>query len=183
MSPGHICERVHPCISPAEKRDVWNSANYARRKSYVLANLKITNYFFSNYWNTSGEGGRGREMEVLMLEDIKKDRWKTRIAVIWFPKLFCLSERKKKLFRWIEVTLLRWKNCVTVDLVWGSSVHMRFYDRVNKWNLETFLLLRENLCIMKSVLQGSTSTFTSKINRDTVWQATRKRKSCTSLNF
>ena len=36
--------------------------------------LKITNYFFSNYWNTSGEGGRGREMEVLMLEDIKKDR-------------------------------------------------------------------------------------------------------------
>jgi len=35
--------------------------------------LKITNSFFSNYWNTSGEGGRGREMEVLMLEDIEKD--------------------------------------------------------------------------------------------------------------
>ena len=182
MSPGHIWEGPPLHLSSRKKRCV-KLGELRKKEKLCPRQLKITNYFFSNYWNTSGEGGRGREMEVLMLEDIKKDRWKTRIAVIWFPKLFCLSERKKKLFRWIEVTLLRWKNCVTVDLVWGSSVHMLFYDRVNKWNLETFLLLRENLCIMKSVLQGSTSTFTSEINRDTVWQATRKRKSSTSLNF
>ena len=47
-------------------------------------------------------------------------------------KAILLVRKEEKLFRWIEVTLLRWKNCVTVDLVWGSSVHMRFYDRVNK---------------------------------------------------
>ena len=41
----------------------------------------------------SGEGEGGREMEVLMLEDIEKDTCRTRVEDIWFPKLFSPAEK------------------------------------------------------------------------------------------
>lgn len=62
--PLHLSSRKKRCVKVGELR---------KKEKLYPRQLKITNCFFSNNWNTSGEGGRGREMEVLMLEDIEKD--------------------------------------------------------------------------------------------------------------
>ena len=73
MSPGHICEMGPPLHLSSRKKRCVKLGELRKKEKLCPRQLKITNYFFSNYWNTSGEGGRGREMEVLKKTDERQE--------------------------------------------------------------------------------------------------------------